>query len=388
MVLEDLTVLDCSQAGAGPYGAGILAKAGADVINVEPPGGATTREYVGGGWFACSDQRKRSIGVDLTTEASRELMADLVADADVVFHNYMPETAEKLGLDYETLRGYNDAVIVTVVSGFGKDGPYRDRIAYDPIAQAMSGLMDVTGEPDRKPSRVGGSTVDIGTGINAALGTLMALHRREITGEGDRIDATLFDTAAMYLGAFYSDYSLSGNERGRHGHITPGRAPYALLETKTDPVYIAIAQDRQWARFCRLFDREAWIDDDRFATNAARVQNLEALIDSMEAVVADYTQAEVVETLEGRVPVGELQTIAEAATDKHYHERGTLTHVYHPDHDGAEAIATALPVDFEDGSPPTDTTLPAFGEHTDAILDDLGFSSAEVAALRDDGVVH
>jgi len=191
MVLEDLTVLDCSQAGAGPYGAGILAKAGADVINVEPPGGATTREYVGGGWFACSDQRKRSIGVDLTTEASRELMADLVADADVVFHNYMPETAEKLGLDYETLRSYNDAIIVTVVSGFGKDGPYRDRIAYDPIAQAMSGLMHVTGEPDRKPARVGGSTVDIGTGINAALGTLMALHRREITGEGrpDRRDA-------------------------------------------------------------------------------------------------------------------------------------------------------------------------------------------------------
>jgi len=131
-----------------------------------------------------------------------------------------------------------------------------------------------------------------------------------------------------------------------------------------------------------------WIDDDRFATNAARVENLEALIDSMEAVLTDYTQAEVVETLEGRVPVGELQTIAQAATDEHYHERGALTHVYHPDHDGAEAIATALPVNFEDGSPPTDTTLPAFGEHTEALLEDLGFSSGEVAAQRDDGVVH
>lgn len=388
MVLEDLTIIDCSQAGAGPYGAGILAKAGADVINVEPPGGATTREYVGGGWFACSDQRKRSIGVDLTTEESREIMEALVADADVVFHNYMPETAEKLGLDYETLRGYNDAIIVTVVSGFGKEGPYRDRIAYDPIAQAMSGLMHVTGEPDRKPSRVGGSTVDIGTGINAALGTLMALHRREVTGEGDRIEATLFDTAAMYLGAFYSDYSLSGNDRGRHGHLTPGRAPYALLETKTDPVYIAIAQDRQWARFCRIFDREEWIDDDRFATNADRSANIEELIESMEGVLAEYTQEEVIDVLEGRVPVGELQTISQAATDEHYHQRGTLTHVSHPDHDGAEAIATALPVAFQKGEPPADTTLPTFGEHTEAILQDHGFSPAEVAAFEEDSVVY
>lgn len=164
----------------------------------------------------------------------------------------------------------------------------------------MSGLKHVTGEPDRKRSHIGGSTVDIGTGKNAALGVLMALHRREITGEGDRIEAMLFDTATMYLRAFYSDYSLSGNERGRHGHITPGRTPYALLETKTDPVYIEIAQDRLWARFCRLLDREKWIEDDRFATNADRAGNFEELIESMEGVLADQTQEEIVEILEGR----------------------------------------------------------------------------------------
>jgi crotonobetainyl-CoA:carnitine CoA-transferase CaiB-like acyl-CoA transferase len=384
--LEGVSVLDFSRSIAGPYAATALADFGAEVVSVEPPGGAGQRRMVKGAVRANVMRNRRSLVLDLKSDGASEVVADLVGAADVVIHNYRPAVAERLGVDYDTLSGHNEGLVVCSVTGFGEGGPYSGRPATDPIAQAMSGLMWNTGEPDRKPSRVGASPIDVATGMYTAFAALAALRHRDRTGEGQRVETSLFDTAAAFMGYWYTYHSRTGDQPSRQGDSWGGYAPAGIFGTADGPVYVSVMYRHLWERFCDLLDREAWLSDPRFATDDDRTANREALTAAIEAAFAEYTGEELVDALVGAgIPASELQTVAEAAADEHLRERGTVERV--EDADGREVLTAAAPARLSATDPTVDEGPPATGEHTREVLRERGFTETEVRALLDRGVV-
>ncbi len=384
--LEDVAVLDFSQSIAGPYAATMLADFGADVVSVEPPGGAGQRRMVKEAVRPNVMRNRRSLVLDLKSEDADEVVADLVEAADVVVHNYRPEVAERLGVDYDTLSGHNEGVVVCSVTGFGESGPYSDRPATDPIAQAMSGLMWNTGEPDRKPSRVGASPIDVATGMYTAFAAMAALRHRDSTGEGQRVETSLFDTAAAFMGYWYTHYSRTGEQPGRQGDSWGGYAPVGIFETADDPVYLSVMYQHLWERFCDVLDREEWLDDPRFATDDDRTAHREELTTAIEAALAEHTREELVDALvEAGIPAAELRTIAEAAADDHLHERGTVDAV--EDTDGREVLVAAAPAILSETDPAIERPPPRAGEHTREVLREHGLDEGTVRSLLDRGVV-
>jgi crotonobetainyl-CoA:carnitine CoA-transferase CaiB-like acyl-CoA transferase len=384
--LSDVTVLDFSQSIAGPYATTMLADFGADVVCVEPPGGAGQRRIVKGAARPNVMRNKRSLVLDLKSTGADEVVADLVAATDVVVHNYRPGVAERLGLDEESLREHNEALVHCSVTGFGEGGPYRDRPATDPIAQAMSGLMWNTGNPDRKPSRVGASPVDVATGMYTAFAVLAALRHRDRTGEGQHVETALFDTAAAFMGYWYTHYSRTGEQPGRQGDSWGGDAPVGIYETADAPVYLSVMYEHLWERFCAVLGREEWTEDPRFSTDDDRTAHREELTSTIEAAFAEYGREELVEALlEAGIPVSELRTIAEAAADEHLRERGTVERV--EDIDGKEVLVTSAPATLSVTDPVVEHGPPGAGEHSREVLSECGMDEATVRALLDRGVV-
>jgi formyl-CoA transferase/CoA:oxalate CoA-transferase len=390
--LEDVTIVDFTQALAGPYGSGLLSMAGANVIRVEPPGGGSQRNFLRNSIFPNVEQYKRSIVIDLKKEAATDIVRKLVEDADAVVHSYPADTAKRLGVNYETMVEYNEDILVCSVTGFGHDEKYRNRLCFDPIAQAMSGLMANTGEPDRKPSRVGGSTLDYGAGVFAALGILIALRHREKHGEGQAIEVSLYDTAVAYMGYWYTYYETYGEMPQRLGHAYSLVAPYELFETKTEPVYVAVGSgyDKQWQYFCETFDKEEWIDDPRFESDEARIENRAVLHDLIEAEFRNFTREEIISRLEGNVAVGELRDVAEVLEEDFdfLEERGSFKRVTNPEADGRETVATGLPVQFSKEVDRSGKILVDAGENTVETLREAGFSDGEIQQLEADQVVY
>ena len=385
--LEGVTVLDFSQSIAGPYAATMLADFGADVVSVEPPGGAGQRRMVKEAVRPNVMRNRRSLVLDLKAEGADGVVADLVEATDVVVHNYRPSVAERLGVDHDTLRGYNEGLVVCSVTGFGERGPYSDRPATDPIAQAMSGLMWNTGDPDRKPSRVGASPVDVATGMYTAFAAMAALRHRDRTGEGQRVETSLFDTAAAFMGYGYTHYSRTGEQPGRQGDSWGGYAPVGIFETADDPVYVSVMYQHLWERFCEVVGREEWLADPRFATDDDRTANREALTAAIEAAFAEHGREELVDALvEAGIPAGELRTIAEAAADEHLHERGTVERV--EDTDGREVLTAAAPATLSATDPTVERAPPEAGEHTREVLRERGVPEETVRSLLARGVVE
>jgi crotonobetainyl-CoA:carnitine CoA-transferase CaiB-like acyl-CoA transferase len=384
--LEDVSVLDFSQSIAGPYAATMLADFGADVVSVEPPGGAGQRRMVKEAVRPNVMRNRRSLVLDLKSDGAREVVADLVEVTDIVVHNYRPAVAERLGVDHDTLSEYDEGIVVCSVTGFGESGPYSDRPATDPIAQAMSGLMWNTGNPDRKPSRVGASPVDVATGMYAAFAAMAALRHRDRTGEGQRVETSLFDTAAAFMGYWYTHYSRTGEQPGRQGDSWGGYAPVGIFETADDPVYLSVMYQHLWERFCETLGREEWLDDPRFATDDDRTAHREELTAAIEGSFAEYTREELVDALlEAGIPVAELRTVAEATTDEHLRERGTIERV--EDTDGREVLVAAAPAKLSATDPTIEHGPPAAGEQTREVLRERGFTEREVRSLLERGVV-
>lgn len=384
--LEDVTVLDFSQSIAGPYATTMLADFGADVVSVEPPGGAGQRRMVKEAVRPNVMRNKRSLVLDLKSGGASEVVADLVEVTDVVVHNYRPAVAERLGVDYGTLNRYNPKLVYCSVTGFGESGPYRDRPATDPIAQAMSGLMWNTGNPDRKPSRVGASPIDVATGMYTAFAAMTALHHRDRTGEGQRVETSLFDTAAAFMGYWYTYYSRTGDQPGRQGDSWGGYAPVGIYETADDPVYVSVMYQHLWERFCTALGHEEWLDDPRFSTDDDRTTHREELTAAIEAAFEDRTREELVDALlDAGIPASELRTIAEAAADEHLRERGTVERV--EDTDGREVLVAAAPATLSVTDPTVERGPPGTGEHTREVLRERGFDEATVRSLLERGVV-
>ncbi len=338
-----LLVVDLTRVLAGPYCAMMLADMGARVIKIEPPvKGDDSRHYgpwlksksgkVKSGYFISVNRGKESIALDLKRADDRAIFEALLSRADVLIENYRGGTMEKLGYGYDALKDKYSKLIYAAVSGFGHTGPYAKRPAYDMIAQAMGGVMSLTGHPDAPPTRVGTSTGDITAALFATMGVVTALYDREKTGRGQKVDVAMLDSQVAVLENAISRYVATGEVPGKLGSRHPSIAPFAAFATKDGHIAIAAGNDDIWARVCRVIGREELIADDRFRTNPSRVEHVDAMAAEMETSLSAKTSKEWLALLEAAgVPCGPLNNVADVMQDPQVLARNMIVESLDPD---------------------------------------------------------
>jgi len=338
-----LLVVDLTRVLAGPYCAMMLADMGARVIKIEPPvKGDDSRHYgpwltaksgkVKSGYFISVNRGKESIALDLKSAADRKVFEALLGKADVLIENYRGGTMEKLGYGYDTLKDKYPKLIYAAVSGFGHTGPYAKRPAYDMIAQAMGGVMSLTGHPGGPPTRVGTSTGDITAALFATIGVVTALYDREKTGRGQKVDVAMLDSQVAVLENAISRYVATGEVPGKLGSRHPSIAPFAAFATKDGHIAIAAGNDDLWARVCRVLNREELIADDRFRTNPLRVEHVDDMAAEMEVSLSAKPSKEWLALLEAAgVPCGPLNNVADVMADPQVLARNMIVESLDPD---------------------------------------------------------
>ncbi|WP_424018867.1 CaiB/BaiF CoA transferase family protein [Halorientalis pallida] len=381
---EDIDVLDLTQSIAGPVSTQFLGLLGANVVKVEPPGGDAFRGLLDGAMFASVNlSDKRSVCLDLKTEDGQQAARDLAAEADVVVESFRPGVLSKFGLDYETVSETNDDVVYLSLTGFGQDGPYSEWPAYDPVIQAMSGLMSTIGYEDRPPVRIGASVIDWGTGTLAAFLVASAIHEREQTGEGDHIDVNLFEVAVAWMGYWIAHYTGTGEVAERQGQGFAGLAPNEVFHAADDePFYLCVVNNDLYERLCRAIDRQDLLEDDRYETNEKRWEYKDALVADLEAEFAEYDRADLCELLaEAGVPAGPVRTVDELVEDDpHVAAREFLTESHNVYRDTPVKTAAA-PFRTGDGRPELDDRPPERGEHTRTVLEGLGYEGDQIERM-------
>jgi crotonobetainyl-CoA:carnitine CoA-transferase CaiB-like acyl-CoA transferase len=367
--LEGVKVLDLSRVLAGPYATMVLADLGADVIKVEhPERGDDTRHwgppFAGGesAYFLSVNRNKRSIAVDLKEEEGLERVKRLAAGADVLIENMRRGALERFGLGYETLSELNPDLVYCSVTGFGP-GEDRDRPGYDFLIQARAGIMGITGFPEGSPTKVGVAIADIVCGLYAATAILAALRRRETSGEGARIEVPLFEATLGWLANRGQEYLVSGEDKGRMGNAHPTIVPYQTFDASDRPIAVAVGNDAQFRRLCGAVGRAELADDERYATNPARVANREELVEILQEEFSKRAADEWVEEIrEAGVPIGPVNTLADVFLDEHVLSSGVLQTVEHPAAGMLEMLASPVLVDGE--RPPIRRPPPTLGQHT------------------------
>jgi crotonobetainyl-CoA:carnitine CoA-transferase CaiB-like acyl-CoA transferase len=391
--LDGYQVLDLSRILSGPYCTMVLADFGAEVIKVERPGsGDDTRAwgppFVDGesAYYLSINRNKRSITVDLGQEEGREIIYALARDSDAVIENFRPGTADRVGVGYERLRQENARLIYCSISGFGQAGPYRDRPGYDALAQAMSGMMSITGEPGGPPMKHGMSIADIGAGMWAALAIITALLARERTGEGQYIDISLLDAQISWLTYAAGNFFATGENPGRYGSAHPNIVPYQPFATADGYLMLAVGNDRIWQQFLEVANRTELGTQPGFATSAERVVNRDEVIAVVAEIMRGRTTSEWMRVLENAgIPAGPINTIEQALRDPHVLAREMAVTLAHPT--AGSVSMTGNPVKFS--ATPAEMRLapPLLGQHTDETLRSLGYGESRIVELRERGAI-
>jgi crotonobetainyl-CoA:carnitine CoA-transferase CaiB-like acyl-CoA transferase len=405
--LAGLKVLDLSRVLAGPWCTQILADLGADVVKIERPGiGDDTRswgppflsdanghETDQATYFTSCNRNKRSVTIDMATPEGQALLQQMAAQSDVVVENFKAGGLEQYGLDHDSLRALNPRLIYCSITGFGHDGPYANRAGYDLLIQAASGMMSITGRPDDEPGggpmRVGVALTDIFTGVYASTAILAALEVRHRRGVGQHIDMALLDVGMAILANQASAFLNTGIAPPRQGNTHPSLAPYQDFRTRDGAMILAIGNNGQFARFCEAADQPALACDERFASNALRVQHREALIAQLDVVTRTRTTAEWIALLEDKaVPCGPINDIAQAFDDTHIKARGLAVTLPRQVGDGiAHITSVGSPLRLSSTPPVLRNAAPALGQHTEEVLAELGIAASRVAELRSAQVI-
>lgn len=391
--LAGIVVLDLSRALAGPYCSLMLGDAGAEIVKVEQPGrGDDSRAwgppFLAGesSYYLSVNRNKRSITLNLKNKRAKEALRRLAARADVLLENFTPGTAARLGFSYEDVRKLNPAIIYCSISGFGQDGPGRDRAAYDIIVQGMSGWMSITGEPGGTPIRPGVPTADMTAGMFAAFAIMLALYRRQQTGAGAYVDTSLLEAHVALLGHQAGRYFATGVPPVATGNRHASIAPYESLKTADGHVNVAVGNDSLWQRFCSALGLEHLASDARFATNPDRLANRDALAAAIEARLADLSTARVVELLsEVGVPCGPIYNLHEVFSDPQAQHLGLRRLIDHPTIGKISQVPA--PYRIDGAEPSAMTPPPLLGQHTEEILRELGYSEADIVAMRQEGAI-
>ena len=385
--LNGVKVLELAQIMAGPTCGMLLADLGADVVKVERiPRGDDTRDMnrpsVNGesAAFMAMNRNKRGMALNLKLPAARDALKRMVAQSDVITENYRKGTMEKLGLGYEALRGVNPALIYCSISGYGRTGPYADKGGFDLIAQGMSGLMAITGEPGRPPVKSGSPICDINAGILGALGIVSAYVHRLKTGEGQLVDTSLFEAGIQQTYWQAAIYFATGTAPGPSGSAHILSAPYQAFQAKDGWLTIGGANQSNWERLVRVVGAPQWLDDPRFRSNAERMDHLPALAEAMNARLKEKTVGEWRGLLEAEgVPCGPINSIAQMAADPQTAARQMVVELEHPK--AGKTRALGLPIKFSATPGRVARSAPTYGEHTREVLGEFGFSAAEIEAL-------
>jgi crotonobetainyl-CoA:carnitine CoA-transferase CaiB-like acyl-CoA transferase len=395
--LKGLRVLEIARILAGPWAGQILADLGAEVIKLESPQGDDTRgwgpPFVEGAdgpksaaYFHACNRGKRSIAVDLATEAGQQIARDLAAKADVVIENFKVGGLKKFGLDHESLRALNPRLVYCSITGFGQTGPYAHRAGYDIMIQGMGGIMDLTGEPDGEPQKMGVAFVDIFTGVYSVVAIQAALAHRDRTGEGQHIDMALLDTLTGVLGNQALSYLVSGVSPRRIGNAHPSIVPYQVFPTSDGHFIAAVGNDGQYRRFVTVLGAPRLADHPGYATNAQRVINRAELVPLLAALTVTFTRDDLLARLEAEgVPAGPINTVADVFSNPQVLHRGLRMDLAAADGSTVPSVRTpivmsASPLDYAAASPD-------LGADTEAVLAELGRSPAEVAELIACGAV-
>ena len=389
--LSGVRVLDLTQVMAGPFCAMLLCDMGADVIKVEPPGGDPTRTWGKRGQldtpaFNAVNRGKRSVVVDLKRDQGKAIVQRLVAEADVLIENYRPGVMAAFGLDYATLKDRVPGLIYASISGYGQTGPSGRKGGFDLVAQGVSGIMSVTGEPGRPPAKAGIPLTDLGAGLFALSGILAALYSRTQTGQGQLIDTSLVEAGVALSVWEAAEFFSTGVPPRPFGSAHRTSAPYQAIRCSDGYITVGAANDRLFERLCHLLEHPEWVADPTFVTNAARVRHHEELAQRIEVITSLRSRADWLQRLEAEgIPCGPINTYAEVFADEHMIAREMVVETDHPTLGRIRTLGTPLKLSrtpLEPGRP-----APTLGQHTDVVLSDAGFPADEITALRDAGVV-
>ncbi|MXY20130.1 MAG: CoA transferase [Dehalococcoidia bacterium] len=391
--LEGVKVLDLTQIMAGPYCTMMLADMGADVVKVEKPNGGDDTRRMGPPFiegesaaFLGINRNKRSIVVDLRSDEGREIVMDMVRRYDILVQNFRPGSLERMGLGYEQVRELNPAMVYCTISGFGVTGPYATRGGFDLVTQGMSGLMSVTGHPDSPPTKVGVPVCDLNAGMFAVIGILTAYINRLKTGEGQHVDTSLLEGGIAYTFWESAMYFATGDVPGPKGSAHRLTAPYQAFETSDGYVNIGAANQANWERLCAAIGRDELVSDPRFVEPRDRMNNLDALIATLEQTFSQKSSGYWLDALEASgVPAGPIYDIQQVYDDPQVRAREMIVETEHPVAGRTSNIG--IPIKLSETPGLFQRPAPTLGQHTDEVLRELGRPDKKIATLRSQGVV-
>jgi formyl-CoA transferase len=384
--LSRFTVIDVSRVRAGPNAVRQLSDWGARVIKVETPVEDDMTGARDGSDFQNLHRNKRSITLDLKQPAGVAVLHRLVRDADVLVENFRPDVKHRLGIDYESLKAVNPRLVYGSISGFGQDGPYRGRAGFDTIAQGMGGLMSVTGEPGGAPLRAGIPVADLCSGLFCAIGILIALLDRDVTGQGQWVQTSLLQAQVAMLDFQAARWLIDRVVPGQTGHHHPYMTPMGVFPTADGDMIIGASGQEQYKKFCDVMNAPEMLTDPRFATVEARAQNLNEFVAAVGRLTRQRPTAAWVELFNGAgIASGPINSIDQVFADPQVQHHGIVRPVSHPRL--GELNLLGSPITLSDSSSVIDRPSPDRGEHTDEVLQALGFTMAEISSLRTEGVV-